>query len=314
MSRVVLLELRKQFQDEIEEHNRELKKIIKDSNRLKISEKIDLIDISKQLKIFDNFYEMLGKNVRFDVLQYKNEYLPDIVERAVYRRKPFTNEKTELKDALIWKTYSEFVETNNLQKCILLTNNTSDFCDKQDCSKVHSELLKDTDRFLVINSTFAFYTQKGPILESPEHKLQLLIEQVEIDESYVREIIVGHFDDILADGINEMIEGLSPSDIIKDEFYHDGYVTAGGEMEILEASEIEHEILGHIILVSGKIRTSRFVEAYEYNVGRDPGEDQYISVADKAVTFEVYFNFNLSSEQVPSDFEIIEIKILSTSM
>ena len=118
-----------QFQREIENKNREIKKIIKDSKRLKIKSEIGLISAENQnqRKKFDAFYYDLEDNENFIILDYKNDYLQDIVNRAIYRIKPFTEEKSELKDAIIWKTYSEFVESNNTLDCILLTNNTSDF-------------------------------------------------------------------------------------------------------------------------------------------------------------------------------------------
>ncbi|QHC84710.1 hypothetical protein AS589_07875 [Empedobacter brevis] len=65
MSEIVRLELRRQFQKELEERNREIKKIIKDSVRLKIETKIIEIDISRQLEKFDTFYKRLTYNDNF---------------------------------------------------------------------------------------------------------------------------------------------------------------------------------------------------------------------------------------------------------
>ena len=113
MSEIVRLELRRQFQRELEEKNREIKKIIKDAIRLKIETEITEISISEQFEKFDAFYKGLTYNDNFFLLPYYNDFLPDLVERAIYRKKPFTEEKSELKDAIIWKTYSHYVESND---------------------------------------------------------------------------------------------------------------------------------------------------------------------------------------------------------
>jgi len=60
MAEIVKLELRKQFLDELEEKNRDLKKVIKDVTRLKIEKEISLLDIDEHMNKFDKFYRNLS--------------------------------------------------------------------------------------------------------------------------------------------------------------------------------------------------------------------------------------------------------------
>jgi len=310
MSEIVRLELRWQFQKEIELKNRELQKVIKDANRLKIDTEIKLLDIQFQLDKFDDFYKRLVYLDNFEIINYKNDYLPDIVDRAIYRKKPFTEEKTELKDALIWKTYADYVERNQLEDCILLTNNTSDFCTKKDKSKIHPDLLRDTNKFSVINSAFDFLKQKSTILESPEHKFQAYMTDLVFDNEFVLELVNDNFKKEIENKIHEKIENLSPHDIKETDYWYDGYVT-GFDIEILECSDVEYEIKGDSALVSGKMSVSCETESYQYNAARDKGEDQFSFLSEQYLTFEVYFNFDMRENEKCSDFEITDLEISS---
>lgn len=310
MSEIVKLELRRQFKKEIELKNRELAKIIKNAKRLKIDEDIKVIDVNSQLEKFDEFYtELESHNEKFEILKYNNEFLPDIVDRAIYRKKPFTEEKTELKDALIWKTYANFVEHESLENCILLTNNTSDFCDKKDKTKIHSELLKDTERFYVINSAFNFLKDKSKIIESPEYEFSTYIKTIIFNESFVSDLIKSNFSEQIKEVIDKKIESINPFDIVDLEYWNDGYVT-GFEKEILECLDVEFEIIADKSLVSGKVLVLCETESYEYNSLRERGEDTFSFLSEQDITFQLYFNFDMKKGEECSELEITDIEII----
>ncbi len=312
MSDIVRLELRKQFMDEIEEHNRFLKKAIKDAKRLKIDILPNEINIEEHLEKFDNCYKALFSVENFKLLPIKNEFLPDLVDRAIYRKKPFTNEKMEVKDTIIWSTYSKYVESMSLDTFILLTANHSDFCDKKDHSKIHPELLKDTARLKVVKGSYEFTKEYAAVLDSPEHRLQVFLQNTQIDLNYVNDLVHEHFDDLLTQQIREKARALSPSDIMDDEFWYDGYVSEG-EIELLQCEKFESEKLTETVLIAGTISALCDVEIFEYNAGRDHGEEQYNSISEKTITFEIHFTFNLSPEEVPSDFECLSVSVVDTN-
>jgi hypothetical protein len=310
MSEIVRLELRRQFQKELENKNKELEKIIKELNRLKVEREISIILIDEHLKKFDNFYKRLNSYDNFYILQCNNDFLPDIIERAINRKKPFTEEKSELKDAIIWKTYSDYVERNNTLDCILLTNNTSDFCDKKDKSKIHSDLAADTNKFSVVNSSYDFIKTNAPVLESPDNKFLAYMKQIEIDDTFVFEIITDNFEKKIEEAIHKKIDIMHPTDIIETDYILDGQLVSYG-CEILECEEVEYEILNETALISGAVYACCEVEILEYNAARDPGEDQYKSVDEVSVTFKIHFNFDMKKDEIYSDFEITDMKVSS---
>ena len=244
----------------------------------------------------------------FNILNYKNEFLPDIVDRAINRKKPFTEEKSELKDALIWKTYSYYVEKNLIEDCILLTNNTSDFCAKNDKSAIHPDLQLDSKKFKVINSSFDFIKTNGSLLESPEYKFQVYINQFTIDEDFVLKIISENFERKLEDKIHSKIDRIHPSVLLEDSFIFDGQLV-GYDIELLECEEIECEVIYDKALISGLIIVNCETDILEYNPVRDPGEDSFSSIGEKSIQFAVYFNFDFREDEIAEDFEITGIEV-----
>lgn len=288
--------------------NRELKKVLKDSSRLKVDLKIDLIDIESQLNEFDDFYNSLFEIENITLIPYKNEFLPYIVDRAIKKSKPFTEEKSELKDALIWKSYSNHVENNDLDDCILLTNNTSDFCSRQDKTKVHPELLTDTDKFKVINSAFNFLKVNAKLWETPERKISAYISQLDLNTDMVLDMLYDNFQTEIERKVYERIEDINPSDLLSRDYHIDGYVSGYG-IEFSECENIEYEILTDSALVSGKLYLGCHAECYNYTGARDYYEEQLSMIGEEYLLIEIYFNFDLKVGDDFSDFEFLNIKI-----
>lgn len=306
MSDIVRLELRRQFEKEINAKNIEINKINKDAIRLGLAEDIKEISIEIQLKKFDRYYKSLALTENFILLPYKNEFLPDIVERAINRKKPFTEEKTELKDAIIWKTYADYVESNDIHDCILLTNNTNDFGSKSKL-EIHHDLQKDTKKFTLINSSFAFIKAKASILESPEHQFQSFISQINIDNNFAFIVIKNTFEKQISEAVLTRTNTLHPNDILKH-YIIDGQIIAH-EVEIMECEDVEFELLSSSALISGNLFVNCETEVLEYNPSRDFGEESYNAIADRLITYVIGFNFDLSIDNKYSNFEITDLDI-----
>ena len=162
MSNIVLKELRRHYELELEQANYEIEKLIKDAKRLQFKTEIESLDKEAMLKRFDDNYVSLAATDYFHILYYSNDMLPAIIENAIYKNLPFfTDKKSEIKDNLIWMTYSAFVENKKLNNCFLLSNNVTDFCDKDNHSIVHKELRSDTERFTIYKSTASFLAENA---------------------------------------------------------------------------------------------------------------------------------------------------------
>ena len=107
MSDIVLKELRRHYELELKQANYEIEKILKDAKRLQFKAEIESLDEEAMLKRFDDNYASLAVTDYFEILYYSNDMLPRIVENAINKNIPFfTDRKSEIKDNLIWMTYS----------------------------------------------------------------------------------------------------------------------------------------------------------------------------------------------------------------
>ncbi len=321
MSEIVRLELRRQFQNELHEKNTQIQRIIKSAKRLRVESNINLIDIGSSLKKFDDFYVELQNIENFNVLNYKNEYLPDIVNRAINRIKPFSDTKSELKDALIWKTYSEYVENKEVQECIFLTDNKSDFCNKRNISQVHSDLVSDTDKFEVMPNSFEFIKKYGKYIKVIKSKtiackFKKHIENEKIDDVRIAEIIAEEFYDDVENSIFSEFDSINPSELFSPDYLF-GIEYSIFDCTILNCENIEYSIINDKVLVSGIINGSCGIDIFKYNCVRDSGEDRYNNIGDKIAVFEMYFNFDLEQNEdndfTASDFEVINVEIIDIS-
>jgi hypothetical protein len=289
-----------------------LKKVSKIVNRLKFQIDIPEIDLNRELNRFDDFYNNLLTINNFYILKYRNDFLPDIVDRAINKRKPFTEEKSELKDAIIWKTYSDYVENIDIADCILLTNNISDFCQKNDKTKIHYELQKDTKKFNVINSSFEFLKLNATVLESPEYQFQTYMNQITIDEEYVFNLMCNNFEEELRGHVRDKIDKMHPSEIKSYNFIFDGQIIPY-DIELVVCEEIDFEIFGDTALISGTIYINCDVEILEYKLVRDSGEDNYNFYDESIIQFKINFNFDFRQGEKVEYLEIMDIDVYDVS-
>ncbi|WP_181170546.1 PIN domain-containing protein [Priestia megaterium] len=87
-----------------------------------------------------------------EIVGYDNSILPELVNRAVNRIKPFTEGKQEFRDAVIWLSYALLAKERKLENCLLITGNTTDYCSKN--KELHPDFLKDSERFTIYKDAY----------------------------------------------------------------------------------------------------------------------------------------------------------------
>lgn len=316
MSSIVLRELGHNYKKIIEQEIVKLDKVNAQVNQynIKVNSLTD-INLEDSLKAFDIFYNNLVAEKTIKTLEYSNDMLPEIVNRAIERKKPFTENKTELKDTIIWLTYAEFVEKHKLKDCILLTANISDFCDiekaKKDIFEIHSELRKDTERFKVYKTPKDLIQGERGKLQSMSQRFSVWLDDQDFSKDSVLDLIKESFENEIIRKIDREYESLEPNDIFEnDDYYVTGYVSAGF-YDIFEVDQIEVDNFDEECIISGEVFISCDVEAYEYNSVRDPGEDSYRFYGEVTNVVKLQFSFYYDKTEIPrslnlDSFEIIE--------
>ncbi|MEQ6120580.1 PIN domain-containing protein [Reichenbachiella sp. MALMAid0571] len=222
ISEVVLLELRYNFEKKLDTNLIELKKINTSlRNNLRRFSDYILPDKTASLRDFDEFYDNLQRLQNVRILKCNNELLQPVLAKAIKREKPFTEKKTELKDALIWLTYSNFANKHGLKKCFFLTNNVNDFCDQEKLKKgefeLHSELKNDCDRFIIFTNIKNFYQANSSYLDKPQRELEKWIEGIDFNDQYVFSLLWDHEGISISDKANYLSDKIDPrslSDLI----------------------------------------------------------------------------------------------------
>lgn len=316
MSNIVLMELQYNYKKIIEQEIVKLDKVNTQIEQYNIHiDTSTTIDVKKSLKDLSSFYNQLFDEKTIVVLDYSNDMMPKIVQRAIERKKPFTENKTELKDTIIWLTYVRFVEKNKLNDCILLTSNISDFCDIEKAKKgifeIHSELQHDSKRFKVYKTPKELIQNEKLKLQFISQRFSFWLEEQEFNNSFVLELIKEYFEKEITRKIEREYESLEPSDIFEnDDYYVSGYVTTGF-IEIFEVDSIEVDNFDEECIISGEVFISCDVEAYEYNSARDPGEDSHRFYGETTNVVKLIFSFYYDKREIPrslnlDSFEIVE--------
>lgn len=313
ISEVVLKELRHNFEKNIDKEffdirkaNTNLKKTLR---RFKQSE---MPNKDECLKDFDDFYSDLQKYRNVQILLPSNDFLPIVLERAIKRKKPFTEKKTELKDALIWLTYSTFANQNHLNNCIFITENINDFCDaekiKNKIFELHEDLILDCNKFKLHTSIKDFYKANSDWFEKPKLEFKTWFDSQIIDEKYVFDLLWNSKIDKVNNEITQHVDRIDPSKIFEEShlIFMGGYIQVG-DVEWDSCSDIESEIIEDYVIISGTLSVNTEVQGFGYNSARDAGDEKYPFIGEENVNVDLDFSFTLDINGSVDNFEILNV-------
>lgn len=138
ISSIVLAEARHNLEKlltEVDNNNRRAEKALR--NRLSYSSVKQ-----KVLDEYDQRYRQLVNIGAVEILEPNNEFLPEVVRRAIHRKKPFTEAKTEFRDCIIWLTYAAYANSEGEDDYVFITANTTDYLDSKK-QNIHPDLRSD---------------------------------------------------------------------------------------------------------------------------------------------------------------------------
>lgn len=315
ISEVVIKELLFNYEKNLDKIIIDIKNINTNSSKLIPNfEKLEVPEKQNIIKQLEDFFIELSKLKSFHILPIHNDFLPLVLEKAIKRLKPFTEKKTELKDALIWLTYVKHINDNNLENSYLLTQNVNDFGVKQtdETFIIHPELQKECEKITLVNNFKEIHKIYKTYIEEQDEKTKQKflswIEKENIDENYVQNLLWNNYIDKISDNISNYIDKID-----LDRYFEESHlISMGGYVDINgfswnNCSDIELEILEENAIVSGILEVSGEIEAYGYNSARDPGDEKFPFLGSNNADFKVYFNFLIDEDDV-HDFEITDIE------
>lgn len=78
-----------------------------------------------------------------NIIPYKNEYLSELVSRAIQRKKPLDDKGQQFRDGILWLTLLDYAENTDEKIIAFISDNPTDFSDKGE-SKLSKELIEET--------------------------------------------------------------------------------------------------------------------------------------------------------------------------
>lgn len=309
ISDVVIRELKVNLKKQLSKEINSLKNSYLSIRKITLNQpESDLPNLENYLNEFDEFVLKLFSNENIIELKSSKEDFDEILSRAIDRKKPFTDNRSELKDAVIWITYSKFAKKEKLENCFLLTNNVKDFCDNNDKSKLHSELAKDYDKFKINLTLDEFYRQNKELIEDPNYQFTEWLLNQDLTASKVESMLFEQVTDNVANEIDRKIENIDPSSFSDENFY----IPLGGYTQIENydwsgISDLQTDIVDDYAIITGVLDVDTEVNIYGYNSVRDKGDEKFPYLGDKYVSFQVLFNFVYDKENGISDFEVTDV-------
>lgn len=143
---IVIEEVKGLFKRVLLECINEYKKSLNKLNRTLLSAELPdfpELDIDEETNKYIEYLNQKLEISEDNIILYKNDYLPELVSRAIQRKKPLDNKGQQFRDGLLWLTILDFAETAHEKTIAFVSDNSSDFSDKGN-AELSKELLEET--------------------------------------------------------------------------------------------------------------------------------------------------------------------------
>lgn len=260
------------------------------------------ISIDNLVGDLESYLEELQSEEQLVIVDYCGKVLERVVEMDMFEKSPFIKKKVlsnkeavvkkEIRDAIIWFSYEEFILDNDLESCFFISNNTKEFADASiyDKSEVaqpytlHPSLKEKVD-VIAYKSVHDFLTHKNDMVQElfKDEKLHAIILTTDLFKTIENELLDGYLADLVRQNFNDEIfenarsylTRLEPSDIHKD-YYMTGYVDSNFDVgEIENIGLVNIESYGDSIAITAEASIELDVEIYIYNPVYDTKDEKY---------------------------------------
>ena len=149
MPRLVLEELQSQYEEKLSKQIADYNQRAHSLNRFFANDKVRLmpeIDVkAESQKYIRDILSKLGMK-RKSVLDYPTNILPKLVDKAIHRIRPFSNNGEEFRDALLWETVKANLCPDGVATTVFISQDNNAFVDKNDPLKpLHPILIEEVE-------------------------------------------------------------------------------------------------------------------------------------------------------------------------
>lgn len=277
-------------------------KVKKEHDLLKhLSHVNDVIKTVSEKDLINNYqkyFEETLLNDHFISVEYEKDILPELIARSISRTKPFSENKQEFRDAIIWLSYTTYIKRHDLKNTHFISNNKRDFWDNNS-TDLHPDL-KNEISDLKIHSNFQEFCTKERAF------LHIISERKFADWLNKQSYNVTSLEPLIKRSLWRDIDiCIKHTDRLNPEKYFPGlnigYFEYSYKRDALSVQTFAISPVSNFAAVNAKIEVDALAILY-------PLHRQWETIR-KPVKFELDISFSLNSDEDVSDFfcDYIEI-------
>jgi len=248
------------------------------------------IDISTNNEV-NQYLKYMKSNLKIseeDIIEYKTEYLKDIVIRAIERKKPCDNKGQQFRDAILWLTILDYTKSQSDKKIIFISNNPKDFS-SGDSNELDPQLKEEAK---VFNIEIIYFKTISDFVREHAAKIEFITKEwigENIDESTIIKMfnhIIEKKDKYILDNIKGSLEyGKSIT----------GYIQSTGYINSCLIDFYVYEMSDGTLLLNLEYE---FEKEYEFEYEEELEKEEY------GFEYECHFNpktggYDIEPEYVP---------------
>jgi hypothetical protein len=224
---------------------------------------LDLDEITRDnlLRNLDEFYKKLSSEGKINIINPSESIFTEILNQCVNKMPPFFENKNEFKDSVIWYNYVDYIKEHKIKNCCLITENTSDFCDKT--GHLHPKL-KDILDIELYKGSGHFQIETATSLEVfPTEKIILLFESITDKTEFAQHLLISQIDEIDY-ALDMELLGIDAALTLKQQypFINIGHISLV-TWNMFEVSQIEIEPIDNFLYIKGAVKIKVELNVYE---------------------------------------------------
>jgi predicted nucleic acid-binding protein len=161
------------------------------------------ITLENEIREYQTFLEEYIKLNGVRIINYNKDHYKIIVEKALYKRRPFDRKERGLRDAVLWESVKDVLKEDHKNYVAFISSNINQFCDKD--GNLHEELQKEVDGLLTPIVYFknlpTFLEKYGEQLDSiTREKIQDYVSKQKVKDKIAFELSRNVVDDFIRAG------------------------------------------------------------------------------------------------------------------
>jgi len=167
--------------------------------------KLPEIDIEADSeKYIEYVHSKLGTTEK-NIIPYKNEFLPELVKRAVERKKPLDDNGQQFRDGLLWLTILDYATSIEEKRVTLISDNPKDFAEKG-TNQLSSELDKESKELGV---EIKYFKRLSDFVKEHASEIEFLNNEwikSNVDYKIIEKLFGEFLSDVQEDGVLDGVE------------------------------------------------------------------------------------------------------------